>query len=176
VKHDVCLELQETIVRPFPDLRWSRVDIGHYRLKDPGCGDREILDSLLADDRAAHSYIAPRPQPVVDTTTQEHVHGPYVLSQLDASSFAPSTPGELWARLQEFVDECGPVNGTLTDLALDDILIPTLESFDTVYRLPDDEGKFHSLQAEVGILGGFSEFVVIASGSRTVLDIITAAD
>jgi len=176
VEHEGCLELLETIVRPFPDLVWCRVDIGRYRLKDPDCCDREILDSLLADDRAAHSYIAPRPSPFLDAMTQEPVHGPYVLSELDADSFAQSTPEELWARLREFVGDWHPVDRTLADLSLDDLLVPTLENSDSVYRLLEDQSKFHRVHAQLEILGCFSEFVVIASASRTVLDVITAQD
>jgi hypothetical protein len=175
VEHEGYLELQETIVRPFHDLVWCRVDIGRYRLNDPDCSDREILDSLLADDRAAYSYIAPRPSPFLDMTPKP-VHGPYLLSELDADSFARSTAEELWARLQEFVDEWQPANRTLADLSLDDILVPTLKGPNSVYRLQEDQSKFHPLHAELEILGSFSEFVVIASGSRTVLDIVTAQD
>jgi hypothetical protein len=171
-----CLELMETTVHPFPDLRWCAVDIGRYQLNELGCSDQGILDALLADDRSAYSYIAPRPSPFVDVDTQELVHGPYVLSKLDASSFAPSSPEELWAGLQEFVDGWHPVNRTLADLHLDPILVPTLESYDSVYRLPEDEQNFHQLHAEIKILGCFSEFVVIARSTHTVLDIITSQD
>ena len=171
-----CLELIETTVHPFPDLIWCRVDVGRYRLNDPSCSDREILDSLLADDRAAHSYIAPRPAPFADAATKETVHGPYVLAELGADSFAPSTPEELWAGLQEFVSNWEPVGRTLADLSLDDLLVPTLANSDRVYRLREDPNKFHTIHAHVEILGWFSEFVVIARASRIVLDLITAQD
>jgi hypothetical protein len=176
MEHKGCLELVETTDHPFPDLIWCRVDIGRYRLKDPGCSDREILDSVLADDRAAHSYIAPRPSPYLDSTDQVPVHGPYVLSELDVDSFDLSTPAELWARLQEFVSEWEPVNRTLADLRLDDLLVPNVENSDSVYRLREDPNSFHPVHAQLEIIGCFSEFVVIAKASRTVLDIITAQD
>jgi|NGEPerStandDraft_6_1074524.scaffolds.fasta_scaffold09074_6 hypothetical protein len=176
MEHKGCLELVETTDHPFPDVIGCRVDVGRYRLKDPGCSDREILDSLLADDRAAYSYIAPRPSPNLDSTDQVPVHGPYVLSKLDFGSFALSTPEELWARLQEFVSEQKTLESTLADLNLDDLLIPTLEVFDSVYRLRADQNKFHPVHAQLEILGCFSEYVVIARASRTVLDVITAQD
>jgi hypothetical protein len=174
VEHEGCLELLETIVRPFPDLVWCRVDVGRYQLRDLDCSDREILDSVLADERAAHSYIGP--SPFLDDATTQPVHGPYVLSELDADSFALSTPEELWARLQEFVDEWRPVNRTLADLRLDDFLVPTLENSDSVYRLLEDQTKFHPVHAHMPVLGCFSEFVAIAHASHTVLDVITAQD
>lgn len=176
MEHTGCLELVETTDHPFPDLIWCRVDVGRYRLADPGCSDREILDCLLADDRAAHSYIAPRPSPFLDSKDRVPVHGPYVLSELDADSFALSTPEELWARLREFVGEWHPVNRTLTDLSLDDVLVPTLDDSNSVYRLQEDQNKFHPVHAQLEMLGCFSEFVAITRASRTVLDVITAQD
>ncbi len=171
-----CLQLIETTDHPFPDLIWCRVDVGRYRLEDSSCTDREILDSLLADDRAAHSYIAPRPSPFIDSTDHVPVHGPYVLSELDVDSFVRSTPEELWARLEEFVSEWEPVLRTLADLDLDDLLAPIVDASESVYRLRDDPGKFHPVHAQFEMLGCFSEFVVIAKATRTVLDIITAQD
>jgi hypothetical protein len=119
--------------------------------------------------------LAPRPSPFLDATTQP-VHGPYVLSELDAGSFALSTPEELWARLREFVDEWRSANRTLADLRLDHIPVPTLEHSDSVYRLQEDQAKFHPVHAQFETLGSFSEFVVIAHSSRTVVDVITAQD
>jgi len=176
VEYEGCLELLENTRYPFPDLVWCRVDIGRYRLKEPDAGDRAILHALLADDRAAHSYIAPRPSPSLDTTRHEPVHGPYVLSELDADSFDLSTPEELWARLGAFIDEWPPVNRTLNDLGLNETLVPTLGASDSVYRLREDPSRFHPVHAELEILGSFSEFVVIARTSRIVLDVITAQD
>jgi hypothetical protein len=176
VADDRCLTLQETIVRPFPDLVWCRVDIGEYRLEDPECGNREILTSLLRDERAAHSYIAPRPSPYLGALTRERVHGPYLLSELDADSFVLASPEQLWSRLEEFVSEWHPVGRTLADLHLDDVMGSTLQVADSVYRLKDDETKFHPRHAQLPTLGCFSEFVVIAHASRRVLDIITAQD
>ena len=68
------------------------------------------------------------------------------------------------------------MNRTLADLRLDDFLVPTLENSDSVYRLLEDQTKFHPVHAQLKILECFSEFVVIARASRTVLDVITAQD
>ena len=144
-----------------------------------GLGDREILESLLSDDRAAHSYIGPRPSPFavfMDGDPQEPVHGPYVLDRLDADSFNSSTPRDLWSGLEEFVAEWKQPESTLIDLGLDELLLPVLDQSDSVYRLPEQPGKFHRLHAEIETLGSFSEFVVIARASHSVLDVITAQD
>jgi hypothetical protein len=67
-------------------------------------------------------------------------------------------------------------NRTPPDLQLDDVLDSTLQVADCVYRLKNDETKFDPIHAQIRSLGSFSEFVVIAHASRTVLDIITAQD
>jgi hypothetical protein len=171
-----CLDFLETIVRPFPDLICCRVDIGRYRLNNLGCPDQDILNSLLADEQAAYSYVAPRPAPFLNVKTRVPVHGPYVLSALDAESFVLSTPDEVWDRLQEFINEWHPVNRTLGDLNLDELLVPILESSNSVYRLRDDASKYDPIHAELEFLGCFSEFVAISREDRIVLDIVTSQD
>jgi hypothetical protein len=88
----------------------------------------------------------------------------------------PTCSEQLWSRLEEFVGEWHPVDRTVADLHLGDVLDRTLEMADSVYRLKDEETKFHPFHIQAAILGSFSEFVVIAHTSRAVLDVITAQD
>jgi hypothetical protein len=166
-----CLSLRSEEVYQFPDLLWFAVDIGIFDL-EPEASDAEITTELLANARAAYSYIAPRPNPELDG---ERVHGPYVLDRLGPDSFEASNAQELWS----WLDECSGVwipPRTRSDLGLDELLEDAVASADRILRLKEDPSPFNEIHRTAHILGMFAEFLLIGRSVRRVLDIITWQD
>jgi hypothetical protein len=133
------------------------------------CTDAEVLDSLIASVPYADAYLSPEPMPTIEGIS---VHGPYILSSLNAESFRRVDLAAARRLVVGFLARGTPPR-TSTELDLDEAVMEPIHRAEAAFLLHPGPSAEHDLS---WMLGDFTELVVVSRASRQLLDVVMGFD
>jgi hypothetical protein len=157
--------------RGFPRATYRWVYTWEFALVDPIASTHEILQSMLANEHYAYSFIAPYPNPAASIGGPK-VRGPYTLDRLLPRSFRQIDSGQAWEQLDGFLQRWDPP-ASRADLDIDVLVGGILDTADDVLSLSAGEEDRQELHWTIGDWG---EFVAINRAARIVLNLAMGYD